>query len=166
MILPLSIDELLHTKIRKPKPCLLMFVSLVTLDGFHLQLSTQLTADLTLELSGGSMFYPLSHICAKTSFCSVETVANNTQNRRRVVVFDRLWANAAPTFKTAFLLTNVHAKWWIHCLLISSASLQSHSTSIYDQPRWVCEVFWCFPGQLLNLGDLSVQHHLCLYDHV
>ena len=33
----------------KPKPCLLMFVSLVALDDFHLLLSTQLTADLTLE---------------------------------------------------------------------------------------------------------------------
>ena len=26
--------------------------------------------------------------------------------------------------------------------------------------------FLCFPGQLLNLGDFSVQHHLCLCDHV
>ena len=33
----------------------------------------------------------------------------------------------------------------------------SHTTSIYDWPKWVCGVFWCF------LGQLSIQHHLCLY---
>ena len=26
------------------------------------------------------------------------------------------------------------------------------------------EFFWCLPGQLPNLGYLSVQHHLCLYN--
>ena len=45
-----------------------MFVSLVAQDGFHLLLSTQLTADLTLEWSGGSMVYSLSHIYAKNTF--------------------------------------------------------------------------------------------------
>ena len=34
----------------------------------HLLLSVQLTADLTPERSGGSMFHPLSHIYAKTPF--------------------------------------------------------------------------------------------------
>ena len=38
---------LVHTKIWRPKPCLLMFAPLDALDGFHLLLSTQLTADLT-----------------------------------------------------------------------------------------------------------------------
>ena len=105
----------MHPKIRKPKPCLLMFASLVTLNGFHLLLSTQLTADLTLEWSGGSMFHPLSHIYTKTLFfCCVEIVANNALNCRCIVVFDWLWANAAPTLNTAFSLTNIHAKWWIH----------------------------------------------------
>ena len=33
------------------------------LTGFHLLLSTQLTANLTLEWSGGSIFHPLSHFC-------------------------------------------------------------------------------------------------------
>ena len=64
---------------------------------------------------------------------------------------------------TAFLLTNVHAKSWIHCLLISSTPLLSSATSIYIRLKRVDEVFWCFPGQMPNLGDLSVQHHLCLY---
>ena len=49
-----------------------MVASLVNLDGFHLLLSTQLTADLTLEWSGGSMFHPLSHIYAKTIFIALK----------------------------------------------------------------------------------------------
>ena len=96
---------LAHPKIRRPKPCLLMFASLVALDSFYLLLSTQLIADLTPKWSGGSMFYPLSYIYTKTSFCCVETVANNSLNRR-LVVFYRLWADAAPTLNTAFSLTS------------------------------------------------------------
>ena len=99
-------------KIRRSKPCLEMFASLVTLDGFHLLLSSQLTTDLIPEWCGDSMFHPLSHIYAKTSFCCVETVANNALNRQCVVVFDRLRVNATPTVTTAFSLTKVHAKWW------------------------------------------------------
>ena len=56
--------------------------------NFYLLLSTQLTADLTPESSGGSMFHSFSYIYAKNPFCGVETVANNALNRRRVVVFD------------------------------------------------------------------------------
>ena len=41
---------------------------------------SQLTANLTQEGSGGSMFHPLSHIYAKTPFCCIETVANNALN--------------------------------------------------------------------------------------
>ena len=157
---------LAHPKIRKPKLCLLMSSSLVTLDGFHLFLFTQLTANLTLEWSGGSMFHPLLHIHAKTPFCCIETVANNALNHWPVVVFDHLWANMTPTLNTAFSLTNIHAKWWLHCFLISSTPLLSHATSIYKQPKRVCGVFWCFPGQLLNLGDLSIKHDFCLYNHI
>ena len=138
------IKYLAHPKIRRPKSCLLMFASLVSLDGFYLLLSTQLTADLTLEWSGGSMFHPLSHIYAKTPFCCVETVANNALNHWHIV-FDHLWANVAPIFNTAFSWTNVHAKGWIHCLLISSTPLLSHTTSIYNRPKRVCGDFWCFP---------------------
>ena len=39
----------------------LIFAFLVALSGFHPLLFTQLTADLTLECSDGSMFHPLSH---------------------------------------------------------------------------------------------------------
>ena len=95
-------------------------MSLVALDSFHLLLSTQLTATLTPKWSGGSMFHLLSHIYAKIPFCCVETVANNALNCWRVVVFVFvLWASMVPTLNAAFSLTNVHVKWWIHCLLIS-----------------------------------------------
>ena len=71
---------LMHPKIQRPKPCLLMFVSLVTLDGFYLLLSTQLSANMAPEWSGRSMFHPLSHIYAKTPFCCIETIVNNALN--------------------------------------------------------------------------------------
>ena len=72
----------------------------------------------------------------KASFCCVETVTNNVLNHRHVfflfclffffllfLFFYRLWANAASTVNTVFSLTNVPAKWWIYCLLISSTPL-------------------------------------------
>ena len=117
-----------------------------------------LTTYLTLEWSGGSIFHPLSNIYAKTPFCCIETAANNALNRRCVVVFDRLWANAAPTLSTAFSLTNVHAKRWIPCLLISSNPLLSHSISIYDRPKRVCGVFFfflLFSGTTAEFGRLK-----------
>ena len=126
---------------------------------------TQLTDNLILEWSGGSMFHLLSHIYAKTPICYVETVLNNTLNCW-LIVFDWLGEDMAPTLNTVFSLTDIHTKWWIHCLLISSTPLLSHATSIYGRPKWVCSVFWCFLGQLPNMGDLSFQYHLCLYNHV
>ena len=50
------------------------------------------------------------HIFMQKLLCSVETVANNALNCWRLIVFDRLWTNAAHTLKTAFSLTNVHGK--------------------------------------------------------
>ena len=121
-----------------------MFASLVALDGFHQLLLTHLTANLTLEWSEGSMFHPLSYIYTKTPFCCVKTAANNALNCQCIVVFDQLWANTTPTLNTAFSLTNVHAKWWIYCLLISSTLLLYHATSIYNHTKWVCGVFAVF----------------------
>ena len=63
---------LVHPKIWTPKFCLLMFACLIALDRFYLLLSSQLTADSTLDWSGGSMFYPLSHIYAKTVFIALK----------------------------------------------------------------------------------------------
>ena len=107
-----------------------------------------------------------SSFVQKLFFFCFEIVANNALNCWRIVVFDRPWANFAPTLNTAFSSTNVHAKWWIHCLLISSTPLLSHATSIYNRPKQVSGDFWCFPGQLSNFDNLSIQHHLCLYEHV
>ena len=129
-----------------------MFAWLVTLDGFHLLLSTQLTADLTPEWSAGSMFHPLSHIYTKTPFCCIKIVANNGLSRWRVFVFDRLWANTTPTLDTAFLWINVHAKWWIHCLLIFSTPLLSHTTSTYNRPKRVRGVFFMFSRTTAEFG--------------
>ena len=53
-----------HLKIWRPKPCQLMFASLVASDSFYLLLSIQLTADLIPESNDRSMFHPLSHIYA------------------------------------------------------------------------------------------------------
>ena len=143
---------LAHLKIRRSKLYLLIFASLAILVGFYLLLSTQLTHNLTLEWNGRSMFYTLSHIYAKLPFCCVETVANSALNRWRVAVFDRLWANATSTLNTVFSLTNVHAKWWIHCLLISSTSVLSQATSIYDRPKRVGGVFLVFSGTTAEFG--------------
>ena len=124
-----------------------MFATLVTLDNFHLLLSTQLTADLTPEWSSGFIFHPLLHIYAKTPFCWIETVANNALNRQSVVVFGWLWTNTVPTLNTASHWQNVHEKQWIHCLLISSTPLLFQATSIYNQPKRVGGVvlaFSCF----------------------
>ena len=67
-----------------------------------------------------------------------------TLNHQRVAVFDRLRANVTPTLNTTFPLTNIHAKWWIHCLLIFSTLLLSHATSIYNQPKKVWGFFGVF----------------------
>ena len=61
-----------HPKMQKPKPCLLMFESLVALGDFHLLLSSQLTADSTPKWSSGSMFHPLLHIYEKPLFVGLK----------------------------------------------------------------------------------------------
>ena len=100
------------------------------------------SADCRFNWSGGSMFLPLLQTSFSLRWNSWKK--KNALNRRRVVVGDQLWANAPPTLNTAFSLTNVHAKWWIHYHLISSTPLLSHATSIYDQPKRVCGVFGVF----------------------
>ena len=140
---------LAHPKIRRPKPCLLMFASLVALDGFHLLVSTQLIADWIWSEEVDPMFHPLSHIYEKTTFCCVEVVANDALNLWRVV-FYWLRANAAPTSNIAFSLINGHTKWWIHSLLIFSPHLVSHAT--YDQPKRVFGVSFMFSEKTAEFG--------------
>ena len=47
-----------------------------------------------------------------------------------------------------------------HVNLISEASL------IYDRPKLFCGLLFCFPEQLLIMGEESVLCHGCLYDRV
>ena len=47
-------------------------------------------------------------------------------------------------FDHSFLLKDLHAKWWIHCLLMPSTLLLSHDTSIYNRLKRVYGVFCVF----------------------
>ena len=111
---------------------------------FSPAVSIHLTADLTPEWSGGSIVHLLLHIYVKNSYFCAETAANSTLNDRRLVVFDWLWANTAPTLNTVLSLKIVHAKWWIHCLLIYLTPLLFHVTSICDRPKLVCRIVLVF----------------------
>ena len=126
---------------------------LVALDGFHLLLSTQLTANLTPEWSGGFMFHAFSHIYVKTPFCCIETVANNALNSRRVIVFDRLWANMHPlwTHWQMFMQNDEYTAFWylqilaISCnfnLWLAKANLWSLFSVFRDNCR--IRVTWAF----------------------
>ena len=125
-----------------------MFVSLGTLDSFHLLLSTQLIANLT-EVVDPSFNH--CHIFTQ-KIILVQTVANNALIRRCFVVFDRLWSSSAPILNTAFSLKKVYAKYWIHYFLISLTPLLSHTTSIYDWPKRVCGGFWFFSRTTAESG--------------
>ena len=54
-----------------------------------------------------------------------------------------------------YMQNNEYIAFWYHQPLLS------HATSICNWPKRVCGVFWCFPGQPPNLGNLSVQRYLC-----
>ena len=97
-------------KIRRSKLYQLTFAFLVALDVFHPLVSIHLTADLTPECSDETIFYPLPHTAWKNPFYCAETVSNSALSRQRVVVFERLWANAVPISNRAFSCSNVHAK--------------------------------------------------------
>ena len=49
-------------------------------------------------------------------------------------------------FEHSFLIDKYSWKLLLLYLLISTTSLVSHVTSIYNRPKQVCGVFWCFPG--------------------
>ena len=133
-----------HPKIRRPIPYQLTFAFLVALHGFHPLLSTQLTADLTLKCSDGSMFHPLSHTAWKNPFYCANKALNSALSGRHVVVFDRLWANKVPISNRAFSYSNVYAKWLIHCLLITLKCQLSCETSIHDHPKPFCGLLYVF----------------------
>ena len=116
------------SQIRRPKPCLLMFATLIALDGFHLLLSSQLTANLTPKWSDGSTFHPLSQIYAKTSFGYVETVVNNALKRRRVVVadYEQTWHPLWPqlSYWQMFMQNSEYTVFWYLQLLCYLTQLQ------------------------------------------
>ena len=135
---------LAYPKIQKPKSCLLMFASLVALDSFHLLLSTQANCQFDSRMKWWIHVSSIVTYLCKNSFLLCWNSCKQPSELSIIVVFDWLWANASPTLNIAFSLANVHAKWWIHCLLISSTPPQFHTTSIHNQPKRVCGVFWCF----------------------
>ena len=105
------------------------------------------------------------HVFTQKHFCCIETVANNALNRQHIV-FDWLWANTAPTLNTAFSLTYCSCKianTLPSDVFNSSAILHNFNLQLTKTSIWS---FWYFLGHLPNLGALSVQYHLCLYDHI
>ena len=143
-----------------------MFASLVALNAIYPLQSTQVTTDLTSERSSGSMFHPLSFIWAKTLFL----LRRNS--------FKQL--SESPTRCCFWLTVSKHCTHFEHSFLIEKCSCKMgntlpsdifHSSTISRDfnLRSAKTNFWCFfyfPWQLPNLSDLSVQHHLCLYDRV
>ena len=125
---------LVQPQIQRPKPCLLMFVSLVALDGFHLLLSTQLTASLTLECSGGSMFHPLSHIYEKTPFCCIETIAKNPLNLSMCCCFWSTVNKHITHFDHSFLIDKCSCK-MVNTLPsdISNSSAITHNFNLQSE---------------------------------
>ena len=130
---------LVHSKIRRPKfvPWCLRFWSLWTVFSCRVPVKSvvcwmESSRWLPIWLRSQAVVpcFILCHILTQklvfffVFFFCVETFLNNGLNCRRVVVFGRLWANTVSTLNTAFSLTNVHRKCWIHCLLISSTPLQ------------------------------------------
>ena len=109
-----------------------------------LLLSTQLTANLIPAWSGIYLH--------KNSFL----LCWNSCKQRSESSTSCFWLTVSKCGthfeNTAFSKTNIHAKWWIHCLLISTPLL-SHATSIYNQSKRVCGKFWCFPEQQPNLSN-------------
>ena len=92
----------------------------------------------------------------KNAFYCAKTAPNSALNRRSVVIFDRLWANAATISNRAFSCSNFYAKCWIHYFMISSRWQLSHATSIYGRPKSFFGLFLYFLEQLPNMGDQRV----------
>ena len=102
------------------------------------------------RVNGGSLFHWMSNINAKTLFYSVVTLANNTLNRRRVVVFDRLWANAAIEY--SFLIDK--CRWKMVNTLPSDISnysaISRNFNSLFAKTSWW--IFFVFSGTTAEFG--------------
>ena len=93
----------MNPKIRSPKTYQLIFAFFFGLDGFPPLVSTQLTADLTLECSDGSMLHPLSYTTWRNPFHCAKTVPSSALNRRRVVVVSSLRGAVIPQTETTII---------------------------------------------------------------
>ena len=147
--------NLAHPKTWMPKPYLLVFVFF----GCFVQLSPDCRFDSRVK-----WWIHVSSIV--TYLCKNFFVAFKQLQTMLWIINVLLLLINCEQICTYFEHSFFIAKWWIHCLMISSTTLLPHITSIYDQPKQVCGVFWCFLGPLPNLGDPSIQHHLCLNDRV
>ena len=135
----------------RPKPCLLMFASLVALSGFHLQLSTQLTTDLTPYFIHCHTFLLCWNSCKQcsellTCCCFWSTVSKHGTH-----------------FEHSFFLDKCSCK-MVNTL--PSDIFNSSAISYNFNLQLVKMSLWSFLGQLPNLGDLSVQHHLYLCNYI
>ena len=118
----------------------------VALDGFHSLLSPHLTVDLTLKCSNRSMFYPLSQLHEK-SFSLRWNSSKQLSDSSTHCCFWLTMRNCVTILNRAFSCSNVYAKWWKHCLLISLTYQLSHVTLIYDRPKQFCGLFFTFCGR-------------------
>ena len=144
------------------------FVSLV---DFHLLLFTQLTADLTLEWSGRSMFHLLSHLfMQKLLFVALKQL-QTTPWIVDMLLFLINWANVQslwtqPSHWQMFIQNGEYTAFWYLQLLCYLMQLQF----TISQNEFVV-LFLVFPGTAAEFGHsasfLSVQPHLkSAYHHL
>ena len=96
----------------------------------------------------------------KSPFCCVETVANNALNHQHV--FDQTWHPLWTQLShwQMFMQNEEYT-----AFLISSTSLLSHATSIYDWPKEVCGVFDVFRDNC-QIWVTWLFIIICVYDRV
>ena len=64
-------------------------------------------------------------------------------SNKQKIDFSKVTHRSTP-LNRAFSCSNVHAKWWLHCLLKSLRCQLSHATSIYDRPKPFFGLFFVF----------------------
>ena len=135
----------------------------VTLDSFHLLLSTQLTADFDSRVKWWLYVSSIVTYLHKNSFL----LCWNSCKQRSKSLTHCFWSTVSKCgthFEYSFLIDKCS------CKMMNTLPSDTFSSSAISRnfnlrlSKQVSGVFWCYSGQLPNLGDLSVQHHLCLYD--
>ena len=122
---------------------------------FHLLLSTQLIVSLTPELNGWFMF-----LCKNFLLCW-----NRCKQHSKSLMRCCFWSTVTKRdthFEHSFFIDKCSWKMknTLPSVIFNSFAI-SHNFNLRlaKMSLWI---FWCFLGQLLNLGDLSVEHYLCL----